>query len=112
MFFCILRNQDAMLKTMREEHTAMLSTLAQVEKRLAVLQQLEANLVVNPQAVSPRAPETPTRTEEAAPGAWGRAVAPAEEKAVSPLDGLSMEPPLSGYGEDERPKGGLPDLKL
>ena len=112
MFFCILRNQDAMLKTMREEHTAMLSTLAQVEKRLAVLQQLEANLVVNPQAVSPRAPETPTRTAEAAPGAWGRAVAPAEEKAVSPLDGLSMEPPLSGYGEDERPKGGLPDLKL
>ena len=27
MFFCILRNQDSMLKTMREEHGAILSTL-------------------------------------------------------------------------------------
>lgn len=112
MFFCILRNQDAMLKTMREEHTAMLATLAQVEKRLAVLQQLEARLVVSPQAASPRAQEAPARTEEAAPGAWARAAAPAGGKAPSPLDGLSMDPPLSGYGEDERPKGGLPDLKL
>ena len=28
MFFCILLNQDSMLKTMREEHGAILSTLA------------------------------------------------------------------------------------
>ena len=33
MFFCILRNQDSMLKTMREEHGAILSTLAKLEKR-------------------------------------------------------------------------------
>lgn len=30
MFFCILRNQDAMSKTMREEHAAILSTLAKL----------------------------------------------------------------------------------
>ena len=42
MFFCILRNQDSMLKTMREEHGAILSTLAKLEKRIATLQQLEA----------------------------------------------------------------------
>lgn len=111
MFFCILRNQDAMLRTMREEHAAMLSALAQMEKRVAVLQQLEASLAVNPQAASPRAQEPPARAEETAPGGWGRAVAPAPETA-SLLDALSMEPPpLSDYG-DERPKNGLPDLKL
>ena len=42
MFFCILRNQDSMLKAMREEHGAILSTLAKLEKRIATLQQLEA----------------------------------------------------------------------
>lgn len=112
MFFCILRNQDAMLRTMREEHAAMLAALAQVEKRLAVLQQLEARLVLNPQAASPRAPETPAPAREAAPDAWVRAPAPAAEEKASSLDGLSMDPPLSGYGDSERPKGGLPDLKL
>lgn len=110
MFFCILRNQDAMLRTMREEHAAMLSALAQMEKRVAVLQELEASLAVNPQAASPRAQEPTARAEETAPGGWGRAVAPAPETA-SLLDALSMEPPLSDYG-DERPKNGLPDLKL
>ena len=44
MFFCILRNQDSMLKTMREEHGAILSTLAKLEKRIATLQQLEASI--------------------------------------------------------------------
>ena len=39
MFFCILRNQDSMLKTMREEHGAILSTLAKLEKRIATLHQ-------------------------------------------------------------------------
>lgn len=112
MFFCILRNQDAMVRTMREEHAAILSTLAQVEKRLAVLQQLEANLVLNPQAASPR-PQEAAGPEEAVPGTWGRAVSPVEEAPASPLDGLSMDPPSSlRYEEDERPKGALPDLKI
>ena len=44
MFFCILRNQDSMLKTMREEHGAILSTLAKLEKRIATLQQLHQSL--------------------------------------------------------------------
>lgn len=110
MFFCILRNQDAMLRTMREEHSAMLSALAQMEKRVAVLQQPEASLAVNPQTASPRAQEPSAPAEKTAPGAWGRAVANAPETA-SLLDALSMEPPLSGY-DDERPKNGLPDLKL
>ena len=48
MFFCILRNQDSMLKTMREEHGAILSTLAKLEKRIATLQQLEASIAINP----------------------------------------------------------------
>mgnify|MGYP000559140463 CR=1 FL=1 len=47
MFFCILRNQDSMLKTMREEHGAILSTLAKLEKRIATLQQLEASIAIN-----------------------------------------------------------------
>ena len=50
MFFCILRNQDSMLKTMREEHGAILSTLAKLEKRIATLQQLEASIAINPLA--------------------------------------------------------------
>lgn len=113
MFFCILRNQDAMVRTMREEHAGILSTLAQVEKRLAVLQQLEANLVLNPQAVPPRPREAAARPEEAAPETWSRAHAPVEATPASPLDGLSMDPPSSlRYEEDERPKGGLPDLKI
>ena len=52
MFFCILRNQDSMLKTMREEHGAILSTLAKLEKRIATLQQLEASIAINPLAVA------------------------------------------------------------
>ena len=56
MFFCILRNQDSMLKTMREEHGAILSTLAKLEKRIATLQQLEASIAINPLAVQPPYP--------------------------------------------------------
>ena len=56
MFFCILRNQDSMLKAMREEHGAILSTLAKLEKRIATLQQLEASIAVNPLAVQPPYP--------------------------------------------------------
>ena len=94
MFFCILRNQDSMLKTMREEHGAILSTLAKLEKRIATLQQLEASIAINPLAVQPPYPE------------------PAE-KPSSPLGGLSMDPPSSlGYSDDNPPKGGLPELKL
>ena len=52
MFFCILRNQDSMLKTMREEHGAILSTLAKLEKRIATLQQLEASIAINPLATA------------------------------------------------------------
>ena len=54
MFFCILRNQDSMLKTMREEHGAILSTLAKLEKRIATLQQLEASIAINPWPFSRR----------------------------------------------------------
>ena len=97
MFFCILRNQDSMLKTMREEHGAILSTLAKLEKRIATLQQLEASIAINPLAVQPP---------------WDRAPEPAE-KPSSPLGGLSMDPPSSlGYSDDNPPKGGLPELKL
>ena len=56
MFFCILRNQDSMLKAMREEHGAILSTLAKLEKRIATLQQLEASIAINPLAVQPPYP--------------------------------------------------------
>ena len=109
MFFCILRNQDSMLKAMREEHGAILSTLAKLEKRIATLQQLEASIAVNPLTVQP--PDPPG--EKQAPSqAWDRASEPAE-KASSPLDGLSMDPPSSlGYSDDNPPKGGLPELKL
>ena len=93
MFFCILRNQDSMLKTMREEHGAILSTLAKLEKRIATLQQLEASIAINPLAVQPPYPPA--------------------EKPSSPLGGLSMDPPSSlGYSDDNPPKGGLPELKL
>ncbi|MFQ8738533.1 MAG: hypothetical protein ACLSAH_23115 [Bilophila wadsworthia] len=61
MFFCILRNQDSMLKTMREEHGAILSTLAKLEKRIATLQQLEANIAINPLAVQPPCPRKRSR---------------------------------------------------
>ena len=96
MFFCILRNQDSMLKTMREEHGAILSTLAKLEKRIATLQQLEASIAINPLAVQP-----PYPPEEK------------QELSSSPLGGLSMDPPSSlGYSDDNPPKGGLPELKL
>lgn len=109
MFFCILRNQDSMLKAMREEHGAILSTLAKLEKRIATLQQLEASIAVNPLAVQP---PYPPEGKQAPSQAWDRASEPAE-KASSPLDGLSMDPPSSpGYSDDNPPKGGLPELKL
>ena len=60
MFFCILRNQDSMLKAMREEHGAILSTLAKLEKRIATLQQLEASIAVNPLTVQPPYPRKRT----------------------------------------------------
>ena len=102
MFFCILRNQDSMLKTMREEHGAILSTLAKLEKRIATLQQLEASIAINPLAVQPfPLPQTGAPPPEPA------------EKPSSPLGGLSMDPPSSlGYSDDNPPKGGLPELKL
>lgn len=109
MFFCILRNQDSMLKAMREEHGAILSTLAKLEKRIATLQQLEASIAVNPLAVQP---PYPPEGKQAPSQAWDCASEPAE-KASSSLDGLSMDPPSSfGYSDDNPPKGGLPELKL
>ena len=109
MFFCILRNQDSMLKTMREEHGAILSTLAKLEKRIATLQQLEASIAINPLAVQP--PYPPEEKQERSQ-TWDRAPEPAE-KPSSPLGGLSMDPPSSlGYSDDNPPKGGLPELKL
>lgn len=108
MFFCILRNQDSMLKTMREEHGAILSTLAKLEKRIATLQQLEASIAVNPLA----APYPQEERQEPAPQTWDRASEPTE-RAPSPLDGLSMDPPSSfGQSGDDRSKNGLPELKL
>ena len=76
MFFCILRNQDSMLKTMREEHGAILSTLAKLEKRIATLQQLEASIAINPLAVQP--PYPPEKKQEL-PQTWDRAPEPAEK---------------------------------
>lgn len=90
MFFCILRNQDSMLKTMREEHGAILSTLAKLEKRIATLQQLEASIAINPLAVQP--PYPPEEKQELSQ-TWDRAPEPAE-KPSSPLGGLSMDPPF------------------
>ena len=108
-FFCILRNQDSMLKTMREEHGAILSTLAKLEKRIATLQQLEASIAINSLAVQP--PYPPEEKQELSQ-TWDRAPDPAE-KPSSPLGGLSMDPPSSlGYSDDNPPKGGLPELKL
>ena len=68
MFFCILRNQDSMLKTMREEHGAILSTLAKLEKRIATLQQLEASIAINPLAVQPPYPPAYPNRGPAPPG--------------------------------------------
>ena len=109
MFFCILRNQDSMLKAMREEHGAILSTLAKLEKRIATLQQLEASIAVNPLA----APCPQEETREPAAQTWERAPEPVE-KPLSPLDGLSMDPPASSvsHPDDSRPKNGLPELKM
>ena len=76
MFFCILRNQDSMLKTMREEHGAILSTLAKLEKRIATLQQLEASIAINPLAVQP--PYPPEEKQELSQ-TWDRAPEPAEK---------------------------------
>ena len=115
MFFCILRNQDAMSKTMREEHAAILSTLAKLEKRIATLQQLEAGIAVNPLAKQPYPPE-PDPAPAREPGTWSRATTPAEPRPVEPgssLDGLTLDPPSSlGYDDDDRPRGGMPDLKI
>lgn len=109
MFFCILRNQDSMLKAMREEHGAILSTLAKLEKRIATLQQLEASIAINPLVVQP--PYPPEEKQELSQ-TWDRAPEPAE-KPSSPFGGLSMDPPSSlGYSDDNPPKGGLPELKL
>ena len=109
MFFCILRNQDSMLKTMREEHGAILSTLAKLEKRIATLQQLEASIAVNPLAT----PYPQEETQGPAAQTWDRTPEPVE-KPSSPFDGLSMDPPPSsqGHSDDNRPKSGLPELKL
>ena len=96
-------------KTMREEHGAILSTLAKLEKRIATLQQLEASIAINPLAVQP--PYPPEEKQELSQ-TWDRAPEPAE-KPSSPLGGLSMDPPSSlGYSDDNPPKGGLPELKL
>lgn len=109
MFFCILRNQDSMLKTMREEHGAILSTLAKLEKRIATLQQLEASIAVNPLAT----PYPQEEAQEPTTQTWDRAPEPVE-KPSSPFDGLSMDPPPSSlsHSDDSRPKSGLPELKL
>ena len=98
MFFCILRNQDSMLKTMREEHGAILSTLAKLEKRIATLQQLEASIAINPLAVQP--PYPPEKKQEL-PQTWDRAPEPAEKPSSS-----------LGYSDDNPQKSGLPELKL
>ena len=101
--------QSGQLKTMREEHGAILSTLAKLEKRIATLQQLEASIAINPLAVQP--PYPPEEKQELSQ-TWDRAPEPAE-KPSSPLGGLSMDPPSSlGYSDDNPPKGGLPELKL
>ena len=78
MFFCILRNQDSMLKTMREEHGAILSTLAKLEKRIATLQQLEASIAINPLAVQP---PYPPEVKQELSQTWDRAPEPAEKHA-------------------------------
>ena len=105
MFFCILRNQDSMLKAMREEHGAILSTLAKLEKRIATLQQLEASIAVNPLAVQPPYPPEGSRP---LPSMGSRFRT--RRKAFLPLDGLSMDPPSSlGYSDDNSPKGACPN---
>ena len=92
-----------------QEHGAILSTLAKLEKRIATLQQLEASIAINPLAVQP--PYPPEEKQELSQ-TWDRAPEPAE-KPSSPLGGLSMDPPSSlGYSDDNPPKGGLPELKL
>ena len=94
-----------------EDHarSAILSTLAKLEKRIATLQQLEASIAINPLAVQP--PYPPEEKQELSQ-TWDRAPEPAE-KPSSPLGGLSMDPPSSlGYSDDNPPKGGLPELKL
>lgn len=116
MFFCILRNQDAMLQNMREEHAAILSVLAKLERRIATLQQLEASIAVNPLAKQP-CPQESEPASAPEPGTWSRATTPAAEprplEPCSPLDGLSLDPPSSlGYDDDDRPRGGMPDLKI
>ncbi len=110
MFFCILRNQDGMLKAMREEHGAILSTLAKLEKRIATLQQLEASIAVNPLSVQP--PYFQEEKQEPAPRTWDSSPEPEEKKTPSPLGGLSMDPPSSfGRSDDNPPKSGGPEWK-
>ena len=91
MFFCILRNQDSMLKAMREEHGAILSTLAKLEKRIATLQQLEASIAVNPLAVQP--PYPPAANPAPAPASGGAGGPPRKHGIALPNLPKKLPPP-------------------
>ena len=141
MFFCILRNQETMLGTLRQEHAEARALLVNMEKRLATLQQIEAAIAVNPQVrqacVRPQScaspaqtyaqPATPAAVSQTPPaprafapdftiperqGFLERPFTPPVREPADPFGGLSMDPPSSGCAESERPKGGLPELKL
>ncbi len=132
MFFCILRNQDAMLDVVRKEHAETLALLEKMEKRLAALQQLEASIAINPlvrqaymeargvpcppdekNAGATAVRQTPPPVQDAGKDApLGQDSVPARDSA-EPFGGLSMEPPsASGCPENERHRGGMPELKL
>ena len=97
MFFCILRNQDSMLKTMREEHGAILSTLAKLEKRIATSSSLRPASPSIPLAVQPPYPRRRSRNY---PKRGTRAPEPTESSRPLP-SAASMDPPSSlGYSDD------------
>ena len=112
MFFCILRNQDAMMQTMREEHAATLETLQKLEKRIATIQQIEAGIAAGSFPVQ----------QEASKESWSRVMAqdspPVPHTETSHcerppfMEGLSLDPlPIEKNVEEEH-RGGLPDLKF
>ena len=82
MFFCILRNQDSMLKT---------------------------SIAINPLAVQP--PYPPEEKQELSQ-TWDRAPEPAEKPSSPLGGLSMDPPSSLGYSDDNPPKGGLPELKL
>ena len=106
MFFCILRNQDSMLKACAKSTALFFPRWPNWRSASPRSSSLSQPSPLRSLAVQP---PYPPEGKQAPSQAWDRASEPAE-KASSPLDGLSMDPPSSlGYSDDNPPKGACPN---